>query len=47
MLALQGSLIEPYDVLIAGQATARNLVLVTANTSELSRILDLRCEDWS
>jgi len=46
-LAAQGWPIGPYDVLIAGQALARNLVLVTANVSEFSRIPDLRWEDWS
>ncbi len=47
LLAAQGAPIGPYDVLIAGQALARNLVLVTANVSEFSRIPDLRWEYWS
>ena len=46
-LARLGSPIGPYDVLIAGQAKARGLTLVTNNTGEFSRVSDLRVEDWS
>ncbi len=42
-----GRPIGPYDLLIAGQALARGLVLVTANNREFRRIEDLHCEDWS
>ena len=42
-----GRPIGPYDLLIAGQALARGLVLVTANNREFLRIEDLHCEDWS
>ncbi|MDE0038503.1 MAG: type II toxin-antitoxin system VapC family toxin [Gammaproteobacteria bacterium] len=42
-----GQPIGPYDLLIAGQACSRGLVLVTANTREFQRVEDLRCEDWS
>ena len=42
-----GCPIGPYDVLIAGQARARGLVLVTANTREFARVDGLECEDWS
>ncbi|MFC4352905.1 type II toxin-antitoxin system VapC family toxin [Fodinicurvata halophila] len=42
-----GTLIGPYDVLIAAQARLRDAVLVTANTSEFSRVPGLRLEDWS
>ena len=42
-----GRPIGPYDVLIAGQALARNLTLVTNNTREFSRVEGLRLEDWS
>lgn len=42
-----GRPIGPYDTLIAGQALARGLVLVTANTGEFSRVAGLDCEDWS
>jgi tRNA(fMet)-specific endonuclease VapC len=45
-LARLGMPIGPYDVLIAGQAKARGLVLVSRNTREFSRIADLRVEDW-
>jgi tRNA(fMet)-specific endonuclease VapC len=45
-LARAGTPIGPYDVLIAGQALARNLVLVTHNRGEFQRIAELRIEDW-
>jgi tRNA(fMet)-specific endonuclease VapC len=37
-LAAQGQPIAPYDVLIAGQAVARNVILVTRNTREFGRV---------
>jgi tRNA(fMet)-specific endonuclease VapC len=46
MLALDGISIGPYDVLIAGQAKARNLVLVTNNTKEFARVSGLLVENW-
>jgi len=46
LLAVQGSPIGPYDVLIAGQAVARNVVLVTRNTREFARVPRLRIENW-
>ena len=39
--------IGPYDTLIAGQAVARGLTLVTANVREFARVEGLRWEDWS
>src|SRR5690606_32213932 len=36
-----GVTIGPYDVLIAGQALSRGLILVTRNTREFSRVKDL------
>jgi tRNA(fMet)-specific endonuclease VapC len=45
-LASKGAPIGPYDVLIAGQARARELTLVTHNTSEFQRVPGLRVEDW-
>ena len=45
-LAARGTPIGPYDVLIAGHAAARNLILVTNNTSEFSRVPGLRIADW-
>ncbi len=38
--------VGPYDVLIAGQALARALVLVTHNTTGFSGVKGLRVEDW-
>lgn len=46
-LARKGTPIGPYDVLVAGQAVARNLTLVTNNTSEFSRVDALRLQDWT
>lgn len=46
VLAARGTPIGPYDVLIAGQALARNLVLITHNTEEFERVPGLRVEDW-
>ncbi|MEO8714979.1 MAG: type II toxin-antitoxin system VapC family toxin [Acetobacteraceae bacterium] len=45
-LAKAGTPIGPYDVLIAGQARARDLVVVTRNVSEFARVAGLRVEDW-
>jgi tRNA(fMet)-specific endonuclease VapC len=45
-LSARGIGIGPYDVLIAGQAVARNITLVTHNTEEFSRVPGLRIEDW-
>jgi tRNA(fMet)-specific endonuclease VapC len=45
-LAALGSAIGPYDVLIAGQAAERGLVLVTRNLKEFGRVSGLRCENW-
>jgi len=46
LLASRGSMIGSYDVLIAGQAVARDMILVTNNTSEFGRVPGLRIEDW-
>ena len=45
-LASKGTPIGPYDVLIAGQAKARDLTLVTHNTTEFRRVPGLKVEDW-
>jgi len=45
-LAAQGTPIGPYDVLIAGQALARNLTLVTHNIAEFRRVPGLNIVDW-
>lgn len=46
-LARQGTPIGPYDVLIAGQAKARDLILVTNNVAEFTRVVGLKIEDWT
>jgi tRNA(fMet)-specific endonuclease VapC len=46
-LAGRGTPIGPYDVLIAGQALARGLILVTHNTGEFRRVPTLQIEDWA
>lgn len=46
-LARQGTQIGPYDVLIAGQARARNLTLITNNTDEFARVPWLEIQDWT
>lgn len=45
-LAKQGRAIGPYDVLIAGQAKARGLALVTHNVAEFACVTGLTVEDW-
>jgi tRNA(fMet)-specific endonuclease VapC len=46
LLELQGCMIGPYDVLLAGHAQSAGLTLVTANTNEFSRVSSLNLEDW-
>jgi tRNA(fMet)-specific endonuclease VapC len=46
LLASRGTPIGPYDVLIAGQAVARDMILITHNTQEFARVPGLRFEDW-
>jgi tRNA(fMet)-specific endonuclease VapC len=45
-LAARGTPIGPFDLLIAGQAMARDLTLITNNLREFNRIDQLRIEDW-
>ena len=45
-LKQRGELIGPYDMLIAAQAVARKLILVTNNTKEFTRVPELVIEDW-
>jgi tRNA(fMet)-specific endonuclease VapC len=45
-LEARGKPIGPYDLLLAGQALAGDLTLVTSNTGEFSRIPDLRLGNW-
>ncbi len=46
LLESRGKVIGPYDILLAGQALARSLVLVRANTREFSRVPGLTLENW-
>ncbi len=45
-LAALGTPIGPYDLQIAAIALANNLILVTHNTREFSRVDGLQIEDW-
>ena len=45
-LELKGMPIGPYDLLIAGLARSREMILVTNNTREFERIDDLQMENW-
>lgn len=45
-LASMRTPLGPYDALIAGQARARQLVLVTHNIPEFMRVPGLQVEDW-
>jgi tRNA(fMet)-specific endonuclease VapC len=46
-LEQQGTSIGPYDLLIAGQALANNLTLVSNNVQEFQRVAGLRLESWT
>ncbi len=41
-----GTPIGPYDLMIGAIAIANELVLITHNTREFSRVVGLRTEDW-
>ena len=45
-LERQGLAIGGYDVLIAGHARSRGLIVVTGNLGEFTRVDGLRSEDW-
>ncbi len=45
-LAKRGTPIGPYNVMIAGSALRRGLVMVTSNGDEFGRIHGLILEDW-
>jgi tRNA(fMet)-specific endonuclease VapC len=45
-LLADGIPIGPYDILIAGQALARDLTLISRNVREFSRVDGLRVENW-
>jgi tRNA(fMet)-specific endonuclease VapC len=46
-LERRGTRIGEYDTLIAGQAFARGLILVTANVREFALVKGLVVDDWS
>ena len=46
-LEAKGAALGGHDVLIAGQARARDLVLVTAKVGAFARVDGLKLEDWS
>lgn len=46
ILERQGQVIGGYDLLIAGHARSRGLIVVTGNLGEYNRVEGLRCEDW-
>ena len=45
-LEQKGQVIGPYDMQIAAQALTRDLILVTNNTAEFTRIPKLKLENW-
>jgi tRNA(fMet)-specific endonuclease VapC len=46
LLESQGQPIGPYDTLLAAQALAMSVVLVSANVKEFSRVSGLTTENW-
>jgi tRNA(fMet)-specific endonuclease VapC len=45
-LAKRGTPIGPFDVMIAGTALRRGLMMVTSNGGEFERIAGLNLQDW-
>ena len=45
-LEREARIIGGYDLLIAGHARSRGLIIVTGNLAEFTRVAGLRCEDW-
>lgn len=45
-LARAGTPIGPNDLMIAATARASDLILITHNTGEFSRVVGLQIEDW-
>jgi tRNA(fMet)-specific endonuclease VapC len=45
-LERKGELIGPYDLQLAAQALARDLIFVTNNTAEFKRVKELKLENW-
>jgi tRNA(fMet)-specific endonuclease VapC len=46
-LAVAGTPIGPYDIMIAGHARSRGLCLVTNNEGEFARVCGLRLANWA
>lgn len=46
-LKTKGTLIDDFDLLIGATAIVNNLVMVTNNTSHLSRMDGIRIDDWT
>jgi len=46
-LERKGERIGPYDLQLAAQALARNLIFITNNTAEFKRIKKLKLENWA
>lgn len=46
-LERRGMLIGPMDLLIAAHALSLDVILVTNNVKEFSRVPDLKVEDWT
>lgn len=46
-LEKSGNIIGNIDMLLAAQAIARNLILVTNSSKEFKRVPNLKIEDWS
>ncbi len=46
-LRKEGKVIGPIDMLLAGQAISKGLILVTNNTDEFGRIENLKLENWA
>jgi tRNA(fMet)-specific endonuclease VapC len=45
-LEKQGEMIGPYDLLLAGQALALGITLISGNLREFQRVQDLTVESW-
>lgn len=45
-LERRGQVIGPYDLMIAGHARSKGLMVVTGNLGEFTRVAGLRAEDW-
>ena len=46
-LEKKGRLMGVYDLLLAGQAIRRQMILITANVSEFARVKDLQWQNWA